>query len=101
MKKILIIILVLLILGAIGYYIYIRFFNGKLKFNTTDSGQNNIVQIDVNNKFGWLGADESESNFDDIVQMGGGWMRPHPGQWCGMPCKKATNPIIILMIWTN
>lgn len=79
MKKVLIIILVLLILGAIGYFLYIRFNNGKWKIDTVNNSQDNSMQIDVNNKFGWLGADESESNFNDIVQMGGGWMRPHPG----------------------
>jgi hypothetical protein len=38
-----------------------------------------LTQVALTNKFGWLGASEDGTDMDFIRQSGGGWMRPHPG----------------------
>ncbi|MFH1366621.1 MAG: hypothetical protein ABIH38_01375 [Patescibacteria group bacterium] len=47
--------------------------------DTGDKDKNNILaeQIDINNRFGWLGGDENSFNY--VSGQGGGWVRPHPG----------------------
>lgn len=90
------VVVVILILAAAGFYIL-----GFLKQDessddtksTTSGGKVTIPQEILDNKFGWLGGGAEDSG-EAIVEMAGGWARPHPGAFVwDMMQKSATGEI--------
>lgn len=63
----------------------------EVTVKTEDEDKNAVAaeQIDMNNRFGWLGGDEN--SFKYVSGQGGGWVRPHPGPavWDMMQNKEA------------
>ncbi|MFA5134417.1 MAG: hypothetical protein WC505_01360 [Patescibacteria group bacterium] len=57
--------------------------NANTTKNTNDKSTvtpaEELEQVALANKFGWLGAGEDGTDMDFIRQSGAGWMRPHPG----------------------
>jgi hypothetical protein len=72
--RFLVIVLIILILGAGGYFVYKRF------YASNTSGSSKPVEIPfsiLNNKFGFLSGGPESNDF--ITSLGASWLRPHPG----------------------
>jgi len=80
-KTWLIVLILVLILGAAGYFA-LDFFKPVEEENNNQSAVSvekvSIPQEILNNKFGWLGGG-AEDDGKTIAEMAGGWVRPHPG----------------------
>lgn len=74
--------IVIILIIAVGGYFVAGLFKPEEKTATTENissgGKVSIPQKVLDNKFGWLGGGADDSG-DAIVEMAGGWARPHPG----------------------
>ena len=83
--RFLVVVLAVLVLGTGGYFAYKNFYSPN---KTNFSEPVEIPFSILNNKYGFLSGGP-ESN-DSITSVGASWLRPHPGPFLWMQCKRQT-----------